>query len=161
LLGEPLLRFWLRSDHQIVGGLGLAMAAFGLAGAVSRVAVNASMGLGVVKGAAIGNLAEALSDVALATVGYHIAGLPGLLIGGSLGLVAMLPVAARVARLCGESFFAAYAKPLGVIVPGLVVAGGLQGLAAWSGRPVAWFAAMALSGLVAVWQLRRIHRGAA
>jgi O-antigen/teichoic acid export membrane protein len=160
LLGEPLLRLWLPGDHQIVAGLGAAMAAFGLAGAVSRVAVNASMGLGIVRMAATGNLAEALLDVGLATVGYRLAGLPGLLVGGSLGLVAMLPVSNRVARLCGESFLAAYGRPLLLLVPGLSIAAVLQALAGRSSSPMVWLVAMGLSGIAAIWQLRRIHRHA-
>jgi O-antigen/teichoic acid export membrane protein len=160
LLGEPLLHLWLPHDHQIVAGLGVAMAIFGLAGAVSRVTVNASMGLGVVKTAAMANLTEALLDVGLATVGYRMGGLPGLLIGGSVGLVAMLPALNRVARLCGESFFAAYAKPLVLLVPGLAVAIVLQAVGGRSSSPVAWLAAIGLSGVIAVWQLRRIHRHA-
>jgi O-antigen/teichoic acid export membrane protein len=160
LLGEPLLRLWLPGDHQIVAGLGAAMAIFGLAGAASRVAVNASMGLGIVRFAAAANLAEALLDVGLATAGYRLAGLPGLLVGGSLGLVAMLPVSSRVARLCGESFFAAYAKPLVLLAPGFAVAAILQTLAGRSSSPIPWLAAIGVSGVVAVWQLRRIHRHA-
>ncbi|MGH8048019.1 MAG: hypothetical protein ACREKL_12325 [Chthoniobacterales bacterium] len=159
LLGGKLLRLWLPGDHEIVAGLGAAMAVFGLAGAVSRVAVNASMGLGAVKVAALGNLAEALSDVALAAVGYHVAGMPGLLVGGSLGLLAMMPVANRVARLCGESFVAAYVRPLGTLLAGMLAAAAMQGAAAFTRWPVVWIAAIGLSGLVAVWQLRRIHRG--
>ncbi|HVE16167.1 MAG TPA: hypothetical protein VNB29_05490, partial [Chthoniobacterales bacterium] len=102
-LGEHMLKLWLPGDHQIVAGLGLAMAVFGLAGAVSRVVVNAAMGLAMVKPAAMGNLVEAAADVVLAVVGYHLAGLPGLFVGASLGLVAMLPSAVRVAARCGES----------------------------------------------------------
>jgi hypothetical protein len=160
LLGEPLLRRWLPGDHQIIAGLGVAMAVCGLAGAVSRVAVNASMGLGVVRGAAIANLVEAALDVGLATVGYLIAGLPGLLIGGSLGIVAMLPVTRRVARLCGESFFAAYLQPLAGLAPGLALAAVLQALAAGTAQPAWWLGALAFSGLIVAGQLRAIHRGA-
>ena len=161
LLGEPLLRLWLPGDHQIVGGLGVSMAIFGLAGAASRVAVNASMGLGAVRIAAIGNLIEALGDVALAAVGYHLAGLPGLLVGGSVGLLAMAPVARRVALLCGQTFLEAYVQPLGVLVLGLAAAGVMQAGAAWTEQLALWIVAIGASGLVAVWQLRRIHRGAA
>ena len=160
LLGEHLLRLWLPDDHQIVLGLGAAMAVFGLTGAVSRVAVNASMGLGIVKPAALGNLAEALLDVGLATVGYEAAGLPGLLVGGSLGLAAMLPVSARIARMCGESFAATYAKPLAILLPGLGVAAVLQALAGLSAWFAPWLAAIALSGGIAALQLRRLHREA-
>jgi O-antigen/teichoic acid export membrane protein len=158
LLGEPLLRLWLPTDKQIAVGLGASMAVFGLAGALSRVAVNASMGLGAVKGAAVGNLAEAFLDVILATVGYLVAGLPGLLIGGSIGLVAMLPAARRVARLCGESLIATYASPLRVLVPGLAAALLLQAAAARSAWYLPWISAIAISGVIALWQLRKVHR---
>ncbi len=136
------------------------MAIFGLAGAVSRVAVNASMGLGSVKGAAIGNLVEAGVDVLLATAGYYAAGLPGALIGGSLGLAAMLPAAGRIASLCGTSFFSAYMSSIRVLLPGLSLATGVLLLAAWTPWLGAWIGACGVAGGVALWQLRKIHRGA-
>ncbi len=160
LLGEQLLRRWLPGDHQIVAGLGAAMAFFGLAGAVSRIAVNASMGLGAVRPAAIGNLCEAGLDVGLATAGYFVAGLPGLLVGGSVGIVAMAPIFGRIARLCQASPAALYARPLAGLGPGLGAAALLQAVAGRSASLALWVGAAAVSGGIAAWQLRAIHRGA-
>ncbi len=160
LLGEPLLRLWLSGERGIAAGIGAAMAVFGLAGAASRVVVNASMGLDAVKLAAQGNLAEALCDVALAAAGYRIAGLPGLFVGASLGLFAMLPAALRVAQRCGDYFTAAYVKPLAVLLPGLALAALPQAVVAWRTWPMAWVAAIAVAGGIALLQLRRLHRAA-
>ena len=158
LLGEPLLRLWLSGERRIAAGIGAAMAVFGLAGAASRVVVNASMGLDSAKLAAQGNVAEALCDVVLAAAGYRIAGLPGLFVGASLGLVAMLPAAVRVAQRCDETFAAAYVKPLVVLLPGLALAALLQAASVRSASPMAWVAAIAMGGGIAIFQLRRLHR---
>jgi hypothetical protein len=117
------------------------------------------MGLGTVRSAATGNFIEAVSDVTLAAVGYHVAGLPGLLVGGSLGLVAMVPSLRLIARRCGESFWGTYMKPLAGLGSGLVIAIIPQALAGRTSLPVLWGVAMAVAGAAAVLQLRRIHRG--
>lgn len=158
LLGEPMLRHWLPMDHQIVAGLGLAMAVFGLAGAVSRTAVNASMGLGQVRGAAQANAVEAAANIVLATAGCYAFGLPGVLLGGSLGVLAMLPSLRRIAQSCGQTAFAACIAPIGRLVPGLAVAAVPQALAAAYGGLIAWIAALAVAGVVALQQLRALHR---
>jgi hypothetical protein len=43
-------------------------------------------------------------------------------------------------------------------VPGLVICAALQGGAYWVGHTFAFVVAIGLSGLVAIWQLRQIHR---
>ncbi len=159
-LGESMLRYWLPMDHQIVAGLGLAMALFGLAGAVSRTAVNASMGLGLVRGAAQANAVEAGVDIALACAGCVAFGLTGVLVGGSIGVLAMLPALLRIARECGQTMVAACIQPLGRLVPGLLVAAVAQGLAAAYGGLPAWLASLAVAGVVALAQLRAVHRAA-
>jgi O-antigen/teichoic acid export membrane protein len=157
LLGDRIIHFWLSGAEILPNGTGAAMALFGLAGAFSRVVVNAAMGLSLVKPAAIANLAEAGCNIVLAVVGYRIGGLCGLFIGGSVGIVFLLFPGRQIARLCGQSFIAAYLKPLVLLAPGLVIAAVLQGAARFSPSPLAWIGALALSGMVAVWQLKRVH----
>lgn len=157
LLGDRIIHFWLSGAEILPNGTGAAMALFGLAGAFSRVVVNAAMGLSLVKPAAIANLAEAGCNIVLAVVGYRLGGLCGLFIGGSAGIVFLLFPGGRIARLCGMSFAAAYFKPLVLLAPGLVIAALLQSAARFSPSPLAWIGALALSGLIAVWQLKRVH----
>jgi O-antigen/teichoic acid export membrane protein len=157
LLGDQLIHLWLPGAELLPRGAGAALAAFGLAGAFSRVVVNAAMGLDITRLAALANLAEAMTAVILAGVGYHLGGLTGLLIGGSTGVVFLLPPAQKIARLCGRGFFGLYATPLLVLVPGLLGAGALQGAAGLSASWPVWGAALLISGLIALWQLRKVH----
>lgn len=158
ILGEPLLRLWMRGGEGIPSGAGVAMAVFGLASAFSRVVVNAAMGLHVVRFAARANLAEAAMAVVASYAGFRLFGLPGVFWGGSLGVIFLLGPAWRVSRLCGQSVFATYGKPWKVLLPGLIVCALLQGGAWGTGNLWAYFAATGLSGLVVLWQLRQIHR---
>lgn len=158
LLGEPLLKFWLPDKGLVPPGVGWAMALFGLAGAFSRVVVNAAMGLRLVKGAAIANALEAALALVGAVIGYHHADLPGLFIGGSTGLIFLLFPARKIALACATGLAGLYVVPLLGLLPGLGVAGALQWGAAHFSWPPAWFAALGISGGVALWQLRRLHR---
>jgi len=157
LLGDQLIHFWLAAAKILPLGAGAALGVFGLTGAFSRVVINAAMGLNVVKGAAIASLAEAVTDIILAAIGYRVAGLPGLFLAGGAGVVFLFPTAARIARLCGQQVRTVYLSPLGPLVPGLAVAGAIQFAAGWSSHWGVWLLALAGSGLVAVWQLRKIH----
>jgi len=158
LLGEPLLKFWLPDKGFVPPGVGWAMAVFGLAGAFSRVVVNAGMGLRLVRPAAIANALEAGADLAGAVIGYHLAGLPGLFIGGSIGFFFLLFPARKIAAACATGFIGLYLGPIGGLAPGLAAAGVTQWGASFLSWPPAWFAAIGLSGGVALWQLRRLHR---
>ena len=155
--GPWLLRLWF--VHQnFRWSAGLGMAAFGLAGAFSRVAVNASMGLGLVEMAAISNLGEAAVNVCCAVIGYHLAGLPGVLLGGSLGVLIMLRPAKGIAARCGQSSFNAYLRPLSIFAAGTTAVAVTEAAAAWTNSLAVNAAAIALAGAVTLIQLRRLHR---
>lgn len=158
ILSEPLLRIWMPDGSVIPAGVGPAMAIFGLAAAFSRVIVNASMGLNAVRLAARANLAEAGMAVLGAVVGYHLGGLPGVLLGGSVGIVFLCVPARHIAGLCKMSVTGMYGKSLRFLIPGLTICAVLQGAAWWMGGLVTYIVALGLSGLVALWQLRQIHR---
>ena len=134
------------------------MAVFGLAGAFSRVVVNASMGLRLIKMAALSNLAEAVTNVICAVIGYQLAGLPGVLLGGSLGVLAMLPPAKNIAKLCGEPFSRAFVRPLSSFAAGMGMIAVTQAAAALTHSVILKFAAIALAGVIALVHLRRLHR---
>jgi len=157
-LGRELLNFWLPKDYLLPAGVLAAMALFGLTGAFSRVVVNASMGLHIVKGGAIANLIEAIVDIGLAAVGYYLAGLTGVLVGGSLGVFVLMPQARRIAALGGWSFLKTYLQPLLRLVPGLVISSVVLALAHLSSHPAVWLLAASATGVVAVWELRRLHK---
>jgi len=157
-LGRELLNFWLPKDYLLPDGVLAAMALFGLTGAFSRVVVNASMGLNIVKSGAIANLVEAVVDIGLAVVGYHLAGLTGVLLGGSLGVFVLMPQARRIAGLGDLSFGKTYVQPLLKLIPGLVISTVILAFANMSSQPVVWLLASGLTGIVAVWELRRLHR---
>jgi len=69
-------------------------------------------GLRLIKMAALANLVEAATNVIGAVIGYKLAGLPGVVLGGCLGVLAMLPPARNLAALCGEPFSGAFVRPL-------------------------------------------------
>lgn len=157
-LGDRMIHLWLNGAEILPYGAGPALAIFGLSGAFSRVVVNAAMGLNIVRQAAIGNLAEAATSVTGAILGYHLGGLPGLFLVGSFGILFLFLPAKKLASLCGEGIAACYVKPLLGLFPGLAVALVLQGAARFSDLPLVWLGALGLSGVVALWQLRAIHR---
>lgn len=160
LLGESLLKFWLPGKHEIPLGIGVAMAVFGLTGAFSRVIVNAGMGLGLVRNASLGNFLEAVADVVGALVGYRIGGLPGLFVGGSVGVLFLLWPARQIAAACAAGSLALYGASLVPLLPGMLVAGLAEGLAGLTKWPVVWIASGGIAGVIAFVQLRRLHRPA-
>lgn len=156
-LGHDLLAIWLAKDYVLAEGIFLAMAVFGLTGAYSRVVVNASMGLGVVKSAAWANLTEAVASSLLAAVGYRIGGLPGLFVGGSAGVIFLASPAQMIARLCASGFWKTYVSPLGLLLPRLVAASVILAWAGGSRSLWAWLMAGAVAGALALWELRHLH----
>jgi len=157
ILGEPLLRLWMAGTQQIPAGVGPAMALFGFTAAFSRVVVNASMGLHAVHFAAKANLAEAGLDVAGALVGFHLAGLPGVFVGGSLGILCLIFPALHVANLCGQQARATYWEPWKSLFPGLLICAVLQGGALWIANYPVYLVVAGISGIIALWQLKQIH----
>lgn len=158
-LGDQMIHLWLNQGEILARGAGFTLAVFGLAGAFSRVVVNAAMGLELIRPASIANMAEAVADIIFAAIGYKIAGLPGLFIGGSVGVLFLLFPATKIAHLCGQNFFQTYLSPLRTIIIGLAAAAVLQIAAGFSPHWYFWIAALGLSGVIALFQLKRAHRG--
>jgi hypothetical protein len=155
--GSWVLHLWFR-DQNFLRIVGAGMAIFGLAGAFSRVVVNASMGLNLVKLAALSNLAEAITSTIGAVVGYKLVGLPGVLIGGSIGSLIMLLPAQKLAALCGEKFSDAFVRPLGSLNYALALITVTQVAAAFTQSFVVRSASIALAGAITLSQWRRLHR---
>lgn len=154
--GSWVLRLWFA--HQTIPWVaGLGMAIFGLAGAFSRVVVNASMGLHLVKTAALYNLAEATINVLLAVAGYYFAGVSGVLLWGALGTMVMLLPAKNIAALCGEPFHGAFIRPLSSLFIGLGIIAITQAGAVLTHSITLKFAAIVLAGVITLIQLRRLH----
>jgi O-antigen/teichoic acid export membrane protein len=158
ILGDDFVHLWLAGAETLPPGVGPALAFFGLCGAFGRVVVNAAMGLEIIRAAALANLAEAGANILLAALGYRLAGLAGLFWGGGLGVVFLLSPTWLIASLCGKKTPDLYIEPLKILLPGLLLAGVLQGTAAALGQPVWWFASVAGAGAIGLVQLLRLHR---
>jgi O-antigen/teichoic acid export membrane protein len=156
-LGEPLLRWWLPEAQAVPALTGLGLAVFGIGGALSRIVINVSMGLGLIRPAARAGALEAALDIALGAAALKLGGLPGMLLAGSLGVVVLLPTAGRIAARCGRTWAGLYLEPLRALAPGLALAAAAQVAAVWMGTPWAWLAALAISGGIGLLQLRSIH----
>ncbi len=158
LLTRPFLNLWLKGLEDLPGFIGLALAVFGLGGAFSRKVVNSAMGLGAIKIAAIGNLIEAAFIFLMAPVLIHQGGLPLLFAGGGLAALALLPAASELARRMQTGFGALWFRPLGTLVPGLLINALLLGAGLWVGNLWALGTATAAAAGVGLWEWRRLHR---
>lgn len=156
-LTRHLLAIWLHGEEKIPLGIGIALAAFGLTGAFSRVVVNASMGLDLTRPAAIAGAWEAIVSVVGAGVGFHLGGLPGLFLGGSVGILCLLPVTTSVSRECGWRSLWDWFVALRRLLPGFLAAGAVLYASALSPSLFVWFGALAVCGGIALLQLRGIH----
>lgn len=157
-LAVPIMDLWLRGKNDFSLIMGPAMALFGLAGGLSRVAVNASMGLALVREAALANLVEAALTLTFAIAGYKLGGLAGLLLLASAAVLVMLFPLRRISGRLELTVTQAYLQPLMPLLPGLIAALVIQFLASGSHFHSFWFAAVALAGLIAMWQLRGLHK---
>lgn len=157
-LGDDLVHLWLRGAEILPRGTGWALAIFGLSGALSRVVVNAAMGLQIIRSAALGNLAEAIANIPCAALGYHYAGLSGLFIGGSIGIIFLTSTANQIVKLTDTTWIGLYFKPLGHIFLGLLPVScclAIASIASWQGW---WFFALAIAAGAGFLELRKLHR---
>ena len=156
-LGRHALDLWLGQSYTLAPGALAAMAVFGLAGGFSRVVVNASMGLHDVRSAALANLGESVMDVVFAAVGFYFFGLPGVFLGGCVGLLCLLPQAAKITRRFDRGVIGTYVQPTGKLLPGFVAAGVVLAVAGATLWFWAWGAAALLTAVLAGWQIRSLH----
>jgi O-antigen/teichoic acid export membrane protein len=159
-LGRHALDLWLGGSYVLASGAMAAMAVFGLAGGFSRVVVNASMGLHEVRPAALANLAESALDVVCAAIGFYFFGLPGVFLGGCVGLLCLVRQAAKITRRFDRGVTGSYLQPAAKLVPGFLIAGAVlaaAGATPWIG---AWGGAVLLTAILAGWQIRSLHRSA-
>jgi hypothetical protein len=152
-----LLSLWLQHEESIPHHIGFSLAAFGLAGAFSRVVVNASMGLSLVRPAAIAGLWEAGGSIGGAALGFHFWGLPGLFLGGSLGIFALLPVSNRISELCGWTSSLRWFLSLQPLLPGFAASAVILYAASWSHSAVIWLLSLIPCGVIALLQLKLFH----
>lgn len=156
-LTKHLLSLWLHGEGNVPHAIGITLAAFGLTGAFSRVVVNASMGLDLTRPAAIAGAWEALLSILGAAAGYHLGGLPGLFLGGSIGILCLIPVTGMISGKCGWRSLWDWFVALRRLLPGFLAAGGILYASSLSRSPFVWFGALAACGGIALWQLRAIH----
>jgi O-antigen/teichoic acid export membrane protein len=152
-----LLSLWLHHEELIPRHIGLTLAAFGLAGAFSRVVVNASMGLSLIRPAAIAGLWEAGGSICAAAAGFHFWGLPGLFLGGSLGIVALLPVSNRISERCGWKSFIQWFSFLLPLLPGFATSAVILCAASWSHCATVWILSLIPCGVILLLQLKVLH----
>lgn len=153
-----LIGLWLPKQASLMPpGVGWAMAVYGLGGAFSRTVVNAAMGTGRIRPAALGNLIEAALVVACGFLIQPVLGLTGLFVGAGVASLALLPAAVLLARNLHQSFIRTWVSPIRVQIIPLLVSGLGLGLAWLSGQRIACLAAAALTGAITLWSLRRLH----
>ena len=140
-------------------GIGWAMAGFGLAGAFSKVVVNAAMGTGLVRMGALGNLAEAAGVLVLGWLLQRWLGLDGLFLGAILAVLAMLPAARKVAGSLEGNFSGMWLRPAAPLLPLLGGTALLLGAAAASGYLWAGFLALIAASGAVIFEIKRLHRG--
>ena len=66
--------------------------------------------------------------------------------------------ARSIARLAGSNAWGLYARPLGVLLKGVVPAGLAMAVAGALSSPAWWFGALAIAGVIGLLQLRGLHR---
>jgi len=151
--GERILQLWLGKDLLAPALLGWGMAIFGLEGVFSRMVVNSSMGLGLVRDGAKGNVIESILLIAVISLFLAKAGLGAAFLSGGIGFLPLLPVAGLLCRRMGGNWVACWLHPLKAALPSLGV--NLILLAPTPWVPLWLFCLLiALSGLVALWGLK-------
>lgn len=155
--GNWMLHLYFR-DQEFIWSAGAGLAIFGLAGAFSRVAVNGSMGLHLVKLAALSNLAEAVINIVCAIIGYRLAGLSGVLLSGFIGGLLMIWPAQKMAAVCAENFYGAFVKPLWALTLPVALIALTQVPIFFTHSIIVRFVSMACAGVITLYEWRRLHR---
>ena len=156
-LTGQLLGLWLHGAVTANPYVGAGLALFGLSGAFSRVVVNSSMGLDLTRPAALAGVAEAVTGILGAFVGYQLGGLTGLLLGGSLGSLWQIPVGSRISEPCGLRSSGDWIRPLLPLFPGFLLCGLLFYAGSRSSHEGVYLTALFLVAAVTLWQLKFIQ----
>ena len=158
-LTRQLLGAWLHGAVSVSSHVGLSLALFGLSGAFSRVVVNTSMGLNLTRPAALAGCAEALIGMIGAFFGYRYGGLTGLLLGGSLGFLCLLPITSMISRRCGFHNVGSWLRSLVPLLPGFLLTGTLFYFASQFHQVSIYLVTFLLVGAICLWQLKVIQNG--
>jgi O-antigen/teichoic acid export membrane protein len=157
-LTRMLLEHWLpKQAATLPPGITWAMALYGLGVAFSKTVVNAAMGTGLVRQAAIGNLIEAALVLACGLALQPLFGLTGLFMGSGLASLALLPTAFHLSKNFAQHFSETWLQPVALQVLPLLISGTALGAAWFFHSVILAMATMGLVGLLAIASIRRSH----
>lgn len=160
LAGDYFLQLWLGSAAGLPLGVGWALAAYGLAGSFSKVVVNASMGLGLTRGAAMSNALEALIVVTGGAILPQWLGLNGVFWAGAVAALVLWSSATRIAEQLGQSCWGTWGLPCARFGVGLILSALVLGAALFYHQLLFILLATVFSAGIVVWEWRRLHRSA-
>ncbi len=157
-LTRMILEIWLPKETTgLPWEISWAMALYGLGVAFSKTVVSASMGTGLVKEAAIGNLIEAALVLACGLVLQPLLGLTGLFVGGGLASLALLPTAFHLSKNFTQHFSETWLRPIGAQLLPLLLSGASLGMAAYFHSFILAAIALGFVGLLVIASIRRSH----
>jgi O-antigen/teichoic acid export membrane protein len=158
LIGEPLWDWWLPTLDPLPSLVWPALALFGWMGAWSQMTTYSSMGLGLIRSAALISLAEALLTVGLATYGFIHAGFAGLFFGGAIaGLVTGFQ-SVRIAKSLQEPFLRLWLYPLRELMPGLLLSALILLGASLIHTPWVCILALLIPAALVLWQMKQLSK---
>jgi O-antigen/teichoic acid export membrane protein len=157
-LTRIILERWLPGQTAALSpGITWAMALYGLGVAFSKTVVNAAMGTGLVREAAIGNLIEAALVLACGLALQPLFGLTGLFMGSGLASMALLPTAFHLSKNFGQPFSETWLQPIGAQTLPLFLSCVTLGTAWYFHSLILAMAATGLAGLLVIAGIRRSH----
>jgi O-antigen/teichoic acid export membrane protein len=158
LIGEPLWDWWLPTLDPLPSLVWPALALFGWMGAWSQMTTYSSMGLGLIRSAALISLAEALLTVGLATYGFIHAGFAGLFFGGAIAGVATWLQSVRIAHTLHEPLFRLWLAPVRTLIPGLLLSCGFLHVASKLQSSWACLVALTVPATLILMQMRKLSK---
>jgi len=158
-LAPIILHLWLPKETAgLPSGIGWAMALYGLGAAFSKTVVNAAMGTGLIRSAAIGNLIEASLVLACGFVLQPIFGLTGLFMGAGMAALALLPTAVLLSKNFTQSFSQTWLQPIGRQLLPLLLSGLALGTAYSFHSIILSAIAVGFASLLVIASIRRSHK---
>ena len=147
-----VLRQWFHlSDRGAT--VGVLVGLFGLAGGFDRAISGASMGLGLIRHAALWSLVETAVALGGAIALRAWLGIDGVFLAGAVAALALFPTAGKIAHTLGESASTLWVRPALPFFAGVVLAGACAVFAAGSNWP--GMAAAVIIGALAGWRCLR------